>query len=148
MVMQHIQAFNGKPARIKVGAETKLDDAHNLIVEMWAFHINNEMWGNPVMLSDFFGEYAAYVGFYANLVNMLFRQTGDVVAEEVRQIYKENPAASNTYISDLVRRTERQLNATLDYHERELKSFNSNINAMQTQLRLYGDEAKIMAGSR
>lgn len=148
MAMQRMTPEIKEPVAVKVGGSTTIDEIHNLMVEMWVYHVNQEMWSNPVMLSDFFGEYAAYVGFYSNLVNMLFKNTSEVVASEVKRIYKDNASATNTFISDLIRRTERQLNATLEYHERELKSFNNNINSMQTQLRLYGDEAKIMAGSR
>jgi hypothetical protein len=146
MAMEHITSE--KPATIKVGSNTTIDETHNHLVSMWVYHVNQEMWSNPVMLADFFGEYAAYVGFYANLVNMMYKTTSAAVAKEVKLVYTSNPTATATFISDLVRRTERQLTASLDYHERELKSFNSNINSMQTQLRLYGDEAKIMAGSR
>ena len=133
---------------LKVGANTTIDNVQQRLVGMWAYVINERAFENPVLLNNFFGEYAAYVGFYASLVDALYLSTTTVVEQKTNDIYKEHSDKAVTFIDGLIRRTERQLSKHLEYHERELKAFNNNINAMQTKLRLYGDEAKIMAGQQ
>lgn len=131
---------------LKVDGSTQIDSVQQRLVGMWASVVNNRIFENPVLLNNLFGEYAAYVGFYASMVDQLYRDTARVVEEATNNIYREEAGSSATYISDLIRRTERSISKDLTFHERELKAFNNNINAMQTKLRLYGDESKTMAG--
>ena len=152
MVMQKIQGNQGGsiPApesyELKVDGSTQIDKVQQRLVGMWASVVNDRVFENPVLLNNFFGEYAAYVGFYSSMVDQLFRATTKVVEEATNQVYREQVGASATFIDSLIRRTERHISKDLTFHERELKTFNNNINAMQTKLRLYGDEAKTMAG--
>lgn len=152
MAMQKITGSqpttNPESYDLKVGADTTIDNVQQRLVGMWAYVINERVFENPVLLNNFFGEYAAYVGFYSSLVDALVLQTTITVENETNRIYREHGDKTATFIDGLVRRTERQINKTATYHQSELKSFNNNINAMQTKLRLYGDEAKIMAGSQ
>lgn len=153
MVMQKVtgsqpQAPDLEAYDLKVGGNTRIDEVQQRLVGMWVYVINERAFENPVLLNNFFGEYAAYVGFYASLVNALQRTTAEAVATETNNIYKQHGDKAVTFIDGLVRRTERQISKDFNYHEAELKAFNNNINAMQTKLRLYGDEAKIMAGSQ
>lgn len=134
------------PDTLKVDGDTQISKVQQKIISMWAYQVNQEMWANPVLLSNFFGEYAAYVGFYASMVNQLFLGTRDAVEHKTNEIYKEFGDKSATFIDSLVRRTERQVTKQYEYYDKELKTFNNNINSMQTQLRLYGDEAKTNAG--
>ena len=113
---------------------------------MWASVVNDRVFENPVLLTNLFGEYASYVGFYSSMVDQLFRATTKVVEEATNSVYREQVGASATFIDSLIRRTERHISKDLTFHERELKTFNNNINAMQTRLRLWGDEAKTTAG--
>jgi hypothetical protein len=131
---------------LKVGSGTTIDNVQQRLVGMWAYVINERVFENPVLLNNFFGEYAAYVGFYASLVDALVRTTTMTVEAETNRIYREHGDKTATFIDGLVRRTERQISKDAHYNERELKAFNNNINAMQTKLRLYGDESKIMSG--
>lgn len=153
MVMQKITgsqtvAIEPEAYDLKVGAATTIDQVQQRLVGMWAHVINERVFENPVLLNNFFGEYVAYVGFYASLVDALVFNTTKAVEEETNRIYATHADKPVTFIDGLVRRTERQISKDSSYHERELKAFNNNINAMQTKLRYYGDEAKIMAGSQ
>lgn len=150
MVMQKVtgsQSIDPTAYELKVGGETQISTVHERLVGMWAYVINDRVFENPVLLNNFFGEYAAYVGFFASLVHALSHKAAELVAKETNDVYREHAGKPVTFIDGLVRRTERQLKKDSGYYESELGSFNSNINAMQTKLRLYGDEAKIMAGS-
>lgn len=151
MVMQKVTGSHSTPTDpeaydLKVGADTTIDKVQQRLVGMWAYVINERAFENPVLLNNFFGEYAAYVGFYASLVDALVRNTTITVEHETNRIYREHGDKTATFIDGLVRRTERQISKDAHYHERELKAFNNNINAMQTKLRLYGDESKVLSG--
>lgn len=151
MVMQKITGSPApapelEPYELKVGADTTIDKVQQRLVGMWAYVINERVFENPVLLNNFFGEYVAYVGFYSSLVDALERSTAELVEKETNDIYRNHSDKAVTFIDGLVRRTERQISKDSNYHTAELKAFNNNINAMQTKLRLYGDEAKIMAG--
>lgn len=153
MAMQKITGSHSTPIDpeaydLKVDAGTTINQVQQRLVGMWAHVINERVFENPVLLNNFFGEYAAYVGFYASLVDALVLNTVKLVEEETNRIYREHADKTATFIDGLVRRTERQINKEASYHQSELKAFNNNINAMQTKLRYYGDEAKIMAGSQ
>lgn len=153
MVMQKVTGSQAAttdhvPYELKVGGTTQIEQVQQRLVSMWAHVINERAFENPVLLNNFFGEYAAYVGFYASLVDALYLNTVTLVESETNNIYKVHTDKPVTFIDGLIRRTERQISKQFNYHEKELKAFNNNINAMQTKLRLYGDEAKIMAGSQ
>lgn len=152
MAMQKIQGgrtpepTEHEPYSLKVTGSTQVDQVQQRLVGMWATVVNERVFENPVLLNNFFGEYAAYVGFYSSMVDQLYRTTTKIVEEATNQIYRDQVGESATFIDSLIRRTERHIAKDLTFHERELKAFNSNINAMQTKLRLYGDESKTMAG--
>lgn len=149
MVMQKIegsQTVEPESYDLKVDGSTTIDSVQQRLVAMWATVVNDRVFENPVLLNNFFGEYAAYVGFYSTMVDQLYRTTTAVVEKQTNDAYKEHSDKPTTFLDGLIRRTERHLSKDLTFHERELKTFNNNINAMQTKLRLYGDEAKIMAG--
>lgn len=150
MVMQKIQGGQAVPTLesydLKVSGSTEIDSVQQRLVGMWASVVNDRVFENPVLLTNLFGEYASYVGFYSSMVDQLFRATTQVVEEATNNVYREQVGASATFIDSLIRRTERHISKDLTFHERELKTFNNNINAMQTRLRLWGDEAKTTAG--
>ena len=150
MVMQKIQGGQAAPNlesyELKVSGSTEIDSVQQRLVGMWASVVNDRVFENPVLLTNLFGEYASYVGFYSSMVDQLFRATTKVVEEATNSVYREQVGASATFIDSLIRRTERHISKDLTFHERELKTFNNNINAMQTRLRLWGDEAKTTAG--
>jgi len=131
---------------LKVDGSTEIDTIQQRLVTMWAYVVNARVFENPVLLSNFFGEYAAYVGFYSSMVDQLYRMTMKAVETSTNQAYATHAGKPATYLDGLIRRTERHLSKELTFHERELKTFNNNINAMQTKLRLYGDEAKTLSG--
>ena len=150
MAMQKIQGGQAAPTLetydLKVSGSTEIDSVQQRLVGMWASVVNDRVFENPVLLTNLFGEYASYVGFYSSMVDQLFRATTKVVEEATNSVYREQVGASATFIDSLIRRTERHISKDLTFHERELKTFNNNINAMQTRLRLWGDEAKTTAG--
>lgn len=150
MVMQKVQGKPTAPSlesyELKVSGSTEIDRVQQRLVGMWASVVNDRVFENPVLLTNLFGEYASYVGFYSSMVDQLFRATTKVVEEATNAVYREQTGASATFIDSLIRRTERHISKDLTFHERELKTFNNNINAMQTRLRLWGDEAKTTAG--
>ena len=148
MAMQKVTGSHSSPESydLKVGGSTEITSVQERLVGMWAYVVNERVFENPVLLSNFFGEYAAYVGFYSSMVDHLYHTTTIVVESETNKLYIEFADKPATFLDGVIRRTERHLSKDLVFHERELKTFNNNINAMQTKLRLYGDEAKTLSG--
>lgn len=132
---------------LTIGSDTTIDKLHNKLGSMWVYYINQRVWGNPVLLTSFFGEYQAYTGTYSEFVNKLRLDTAEAIATETNRIYKDFPDKPVTFTDGMIRRTTRALESKANYHESSLSSYNKNVNAMQTLIRQYGDEAKIMAGN-
>ena len=131
------------PYELKVDGMTKIEQVHQRLVAMWAHVLNEQVFENPTLLQNFFGEYAAYVGFYASMVDELYRRTTDLVEQTTNQIYEDHKDESATFLDGLIRRTERHISKELTFHERELKAFNNNINSIQTKLRIHSEHLKM-----
>lgn len=132
---------------LTIDSTTTVDLLHDKLGAMWVYYINQRVWSNPVLLTTFFGEYQAYTGTYSEFVNKMRYDTALLVEQETNRIYQENADKPVTFIDGLVRRTTRALEAKAVFHESALSSCNKNVNAMQTLIRTFGDEAKIMAGN-
>lgn len=148
MAMQKItSAYDNETPALKITADTKTETLHDRLGSMWVYYVNHQVYANPALLSMFFGEYTAYVGTYSEFVHKMRSDTSKLIESETNRIYKENVGATSTFIDGLIRRTTRAIEADVVYFESLLSSYNKNINAMQTLIRQYGDEAKIMAGN-
>jgi hypothetical protein len=73
--------------------------------------------------------------------------TDQAVTKQTAEIYEQYGKSSVTERDGVIRRAERSLRAKSDYYMSQVSWAKGCVNAMQTMLRLYGDEAKMLGGS-
>lgn len=121
-----------------------IDDIDAQLINMWQHYISNRTYENPVTLSEFFGQFTALHGYFYIIVNRHKLATDDAVSKQTAKIYEEYGKASVTERDGVIRRAERSMRAKSDYYLSQVSWAKGCINSMQTMIRLYGDESKMV----
>lgn len=110
---------------------------------MWTHYVKNKLYENPVEIAEFFSEFQAIFGYFYVLVNQYKQVVDQEIADKTSLFIDKYAGASATERVDSIRRMEKAKRVKLDYYMGQVSWAKLCINAMQTILRLAGDEAKM-----
>lgn len=124
-----------------------IDDIDNQLVAMWNNYITSKTYDNPVMLSKFFSAFTALYGYFYIIVNRYKLATDEEVSKKTAEIYEQYSNASVTERDGVIRRSERSIRSKSEYYISQVSWAKGCVNSMQTMLRLWGDETKMIGGT-
>ena len=127
-----------------ITGQKDIDDIDRQLINMWQVYITNRLYENPVTLSEFFGKFTAMYGYFYIIVNRHKLATDQAVTKQTAEIYEQYGKSSVTERDGVIRRAERSLRAKSNYYMSQVSWAKGCVNAMQTMLRLYGDESKML----
>ena len=126
--------------------QTDIDSIDKQLTIMWGYYITNRVYSDATQLSKFFGQFTAMYGYFYIIVNRHKLATDQAVTKQTAEIYEQYGKSSVTERDGVIRRAERSLRAKSDYYMSQVSWAKGCVNAMQTMLRLYGDESKMLGG--
>jgi hypothetical protein len=126
--------------------QNDIDSIDRQLTTMWDAYVRQRLYENPVSLSKFFGHFTAMYGYFYIIVNRHKLATDQAVTKQTAEIYEQYGKASVTERDGVIRRAERSLRSKSDYYMSQVSWAKGCVNAMQTMLRLYGDESKMSGG--
>lgn len=129
-----------------ITGQKDIDDIDMQLINMWQHYITNRVYENPVSLSEFFSRFTALYGYFYVIVNRHKLATDEAVSKKTAMIYEQYGKSSITERDGVIRRTERSLRKKSDYYLSQVSWAKGCVNAMQTMLRLFGDESKMSGG--